>query len=128
MHQPTRLHPPLLNRSPLPFLLAAPLLFSFGCSVSGHAPEIPVPASEPRAVVRLRVDLLRAQDCEEAFDLALYRSRAIELVAWEPGSSHCAERTLTVRYLTRRASREDVLRAAAEAGAKITPLPDGDSR
>ena len=130
MPRRTGVHALVVN--PRGLLLAAPLVFSLGCAPSAHAPEVPAPASEPRAVVRLRVDLDRAQDCEEAFDLALYRNRAVELVAWEPGPGHCTERTLTVRYLAGRASREDVLRAAAAAGAKVTPLPElpetGDRR
>jgi hypothetical protein len=46
------------------------------------------------------------------------------------GAGRCTDRTLTVRYLSRQASRDDVLRAAAAAGARVTPLPssNGDSQ
>jgi hypothetical protein len=100
------------------------------CAASAQPPDAPVPASEPRAIVRLHVDLVRAQDCEEAFDLALYRSRAVELVAWDPGAGRCADRTVTIRYLPRQASREDVVRAAAAVAAKVDALPEpnGDHR
>ena len=129
MLQPTGVHPRPVTRR---LLLAPSLLLLGACATAGHTPEAPVPASEPRAVVRLHVDLDRAQDCEEAFDLALYRSRSIDLVAWDPGVTRCTDRTLTVRYLSRRASREDVVRAATAAGARVTPLPDshgtGDRR
>ena len=127
MPRPTGVHPRLVNWSLLP---VASLLLAAGCAASGHTPEAPVPASEPRAEVRLRVELVRAQGCEEAFDLALYRTRAVELIAWEPGAGRCTDRTLTIRYLSRQASRDDVLRAAAAAGATVTTLPasQGDAR
>ena len=121
MHPRTRVHPATVNRS-LP--LAVPLVLLAGCAAVAPAVDAPVPASEPRAVVRLHVDLVRAQDCEEAFDLALYRSRAVELVAWDAARGRCTDRTITIRYLTRQASRDDVMRAATAAAAKVSALPE----
>jgi hypothetical protein len=104
-----------------------------GCAAAGRGPDAPVPASEPRESVRLSVDLARDQRCEEAFDLALYENRAVELVAWD-GSSGCRGRTVTIRYLAREASRDDIVRAAAALAEKVvadtphTPEPHGEPR
>jgi hypothetical protein len=126
MRPGTRVHP----RSVKPLLLAAALLPLAGCAEILPASDAPVPTSEPRAVVRLEVDLARAQDCEEAFDLALYRSRAIDLVSWYAGGERCKGRTVTIRYLPRQASRDEVLRAAQGAAEKVNvlPPPNGESR
>jgi hypothetical protein len=83
--------------------------------------------------VRLHVDLPRAHDCEEAFDLALYRSRAVDLVAWDAAGERCQGRTVTIRYLAKQVSRDDVVRAASAAAAKVdvlpsTPSTNGESR
>lgn len=121
MHPRIRVHPCSVPRS---LSFAAALLALTGCAAATLEPDLPVPASEPRALVRLQVDLVRAQDCEEAFDLALYRSRAIDLVAWDAGGGRCEARTVTIRYLTRRASRDDVLRAAGAVAAKVTAVPE----
>jgi hypothetical protein len=127
MDPPTRVHP-----APLRFclLLAAALVPGVGCAAAEHPPDAPVPASEPRAVLRLQVDLSRAQDCEEAFDLGLYRDRAVEVIAWEGPGGRCDGRTVTIRYLSGKASRDHVLRAAAALAAKVTALPEpnGDPR
>ena len=127
MRKPTRVSPRSVNRIAL---LVATLLPLAACAAAPRAPDAPVPASEPRAVVRLHVDLVRAQDCEEAFDLALYQSRAVELVAWDAGAGGCADRTVTIRYFPRQASRGDVVRSAVSVAAKVTALPEtnGDPR
>lgn len=93
--------------------VAVLLPLSIACGGHGMAPagttwDRPVPADEPRAELRLALDLPPASDCEERFDLELYRHTAVDLVAWEPGSG-CRGRRATVRYLPRRASREAVL-------------------
>lgn len=126
MRSRTRVHARSVNRIAL---LVATLPLA-ACAAAAQPPDAPVPASEPRAIVRLHVDLVRAQDCEEAFDLALYRSRAVELVEWDRGAGRCADRTVTIRYLPRQASREDVVRAASAAAAKVDALPEpnGDHR
>lgn len=126
MHPRTRVHPGPVRWN----LLAAALLPVAGCAAAEHPPDAPVPSSEPRAVLRLQVDLARSQDCEEAFDLALYRDRAVEMIAWEGPGGRCDGRAVTIRYLSRKASRDDVLRAVAALAAKVTPLPEtnGGSR
>lgn len=105
-----------------PTLVAA--LLCAGCAATGPTPGAPVPADEPRAALRLRVDLARAQDCEEAFDLAIYKSPAVDLVAWDRAAGRCEGREITIRYLPRRASREEILRAAAALAARLTPLEE----
>lgn len=107
--------------------LVAPVALA-ACAASGRGPDAPVPASEPRATVRLAVDLVRAQSCEEAFDLALYESRAVELIAWDRGAHGCAGRTVTIRYLAREASRDDIVRAASAIAEKVVPEPNGEPR
>jgi hypothetical protein len=103
-------------------LLAAALLAG-GCAARAPEPDVPAPASEPRATLRLRVDLARAQRCDEAFDLALYQDRGIELIEWDAGS-RCEGRAITVRYLPRRLTAAQVMSAARQAGATVSPLPD----
>jgi hypothetical protein len=95
-----------------------------GCAAAGRAPDAPVPADEPRAALRLRVDLPRAHDCEEAFDLAIYKSPAVDLVAWDGAAGRCEGREITIRYLPRRASREEIVRAATALAARVSPLEE----
>jgi hypothetical protein len=100
------------------FVLSA--LIAGACAAAGPVlPEPAAPASEPRATLRLALDLRRGQRCAEAFDLAMYQDRGIELIAWDEGS-RCEDRAITVRYLPRRTSPEAILAAAAKAGARIT--------
>jgi hypothetical protein len=82
-----------------------------------------VPADEPRAELRLDVELASIASCEEAFDLALYADRAVELVAWEPPRSTCGRRTLTIRYLSRRTTQDRVLAAAKKAAVSAALAP-----
>ncbi len=81
----------------------------------------PVPASEPRDAVDLRVDLKASSDCEERFDLALYENRGVELVAWDDKTGQCAGRDVNVRYLTAKLNREAVLALAREHAKKAEP-------
>lgn len=105
------------HRLPFPALVLAVLLAG---ACAGRAPEpyVPAPPSEPRATLRLRVDLPRAQRCEEAFDLALYQDRGIELVSWDEGS-RCEGRTIDVRYLPSRTNHDGIVRAVQATGARI---------
>ena len=87
-------------------LMCAPLV---GCAASHAASppaapagdfDRPVPADEPRATVALSVDLEASRDCEERFDLAIYRDRGVELVAWDDREGRCSGREVSIRYLT----------------------------
>jgi hypothetical protein len=121
MDEQTRVHRSPVIRS---LFFAAALSPLAGCAAAVPAPDAPAPAGEPRAVVRLHVDLVRAQDCEEAFDLALYQSRAVELLAWDPGGGRCDDRTVAIRYLSRKTSRDEVIRAASAVAAKVSAMPE----
>jgi len=87
--------------------------------LASPGPDTPVPASEKRAEMRLRVDLAPAQGCEEAFDLALYKNRGIDLIEWDANTGACAGRVIVVRYLPNRTSEDDILKAAAGIAAKV---------
>ncbi len=69
------------------------------------AHDAPVPATEPRAELTLNVNLVARHDCEEAFDLALYKEPAVELISWTGDAGSCENRRVKVRYLSARASR-----------------------
>lgn len=71
-------------------------------------PDMPVPSDEPRATVTLLLELNPGPQCEEDFDLALYRNRAVELVEWTDGGT-CGERRVMIRYLERQISEAQLL-------------------
>jgi hypothetical protein len=83
------------------------------------------PATEPRATIRLAIDLPPAQRCAETFDLALYQDPGIELVAWDDRAGRCAGRVVEVRYLPNKTTPERVQAAAAHAGARVGPEAKG---
>jgi len=86
-------------------------------------PDQPVPASEPRAELSARVDLTPARDCEEAFDLAVYEQRAIELVAWDDRVGTCHDRAIDIRYLSRKISRDKVIQTVRSHAERVTVVP-----
>jgi hypothetical protein len=98
--------------APLSFAL---LLGPLGCAATGPAelgpgvPDQPVPASEPRAELRLTVDLPASRECEESLDLALYRNRGVDLVAWDERRGSCEGRRIVIRYLPRQLTAEQAL-------------------
>jgi hypothetical protein len=107
-------------------LAAAIALSLFGCiSSSGAAPrgspDRPVPPGEPRAEIALEVDLEPAPDCEERFDLALYRDRGIELVQWDARAGACSDRRVRLRYLSGRLTSDKVLAAVRKAARDVKP-------
>jgi len=90
-------------------------------------PDQPVPASEPRTEIAARVDLTPSRDCEEAFDLAVYQNRAIELIAWDERTGTCDGRRIDVRYLSRKIDRDGVVRTIRRHAERVTVLPTEDS-
>lgn len=88
---------------------------------TGH--DVPVPATEPRAEIRLRVDLEPAQGCEEAFDLAMYKDLGIDLIQWDANTGACSGRAVVVRYLTRKTSAEKVKSAAGALAKRVVATP-----
>ncbi|MBI4702807.1 MAG: hypothetical protein HY744_16935 [Deltaproteobacteria bacterium] len=107
-------------------LAGAALLWLAGCgaaSPQAEAPagpgDLPVPSGEPRRTLRLRIDLPPRHDCEEAFDLALYATRAVELVQWDRGRRSCADRAVAIRFLVRRLGEEALLARVRELAAAV---------
>lgn len=87
---------------------------ALGCGGAAQGPatpqhDAPVPRGEPRAEMRLQLDLTPAQGCEEAFDLAVYEDRGVDLVEWDASRGACAGRVVTIRYLPQRLSAEALL-------------------
>lgn len=101
-----------MSRLPIVVLLALSSLPACGRSACAAAQTFdqPVPAGEPRATVVIKVDLPRAANCDEKFDLALYQDRGVELVTWDPKGS-CQARRATIRYLPKKLERTRLLEA-----------------
>jgi hypothetical protein len=78
-----------------------------------------LPASEPRAQLTVKVDLATRRDCEEAFGLALYADRGVELIEWDTDSSACTQRRARVRYVPTRISRDALLTRIRSLSTKI---------
>ena len=97
------------------FSLFALAALTLRCGGSDPAPvsaghDAPIAASEPRAQLRVVVALAPRVGCDEAFELALYPHRGVELVTWERTASplpvgSCRELRATVRYLPKQLSR-----------------------
>jgi hypothetical protein len=88
------------------------------------AHDTPVAADEPRAQVKIKIDLPPEQGCEEAFDLALYADRSVDLIEWDKNSGVCAGRAVTIRYLSKKTSPEAVVSAARAHALTAVALPD----
>jgi hypothetical protein len=100
------------NHAPLVVLVVATL----GAAILGYRSRVvvgtfdePVPTSLARSALVLEVDLAARVDCDEVFDLALYRELGVELVAWDPSARSCGARRLTVKYLPSRIRRATLL-------------------
>ena len=104
-------------------VMVAVLSFAAGCGGASTEvrgpPDAPEPASEPRATLKVELDLPRLSACEEDFDVALYASRAVELVAWSPSPSPCTGRHATVRYFPKRISAESLRKRIQELSTRV---------
>ena len=120
-------------RRPRSFLSAAcPLLLAFACLAQACAgPQAaaapprhdePVPANEPRAALKVRIDLAKTATCEESFDVALYAGRGVDLVDWAGPFGKCAGRTATIRYLPKRITKEQLLESIRKLSTKVEIL------
>lgn len=110
-----------------PWAVLAGLVFLQGCAsaaatVAGPLHDMPVLAGEARAELRLRVDLAPGQRCEEAFDLALYEDRAIDLVAWDDATG-CSARAVSIRYLAAKRTEAQLLERVRAIAARAEPIP-----
>lgn len=85
-------------------LCATLLLAACGAAPVAVAPrpDVRVPASVPRRTLAFVVDLEPGADCEQAFDLALYRNRGVDLIEWDSHTGECRQRRVRVRYLPER--------------------------
>lgn len=106
-----------------PIMLALALLAG-GCAAGpagavGPAHDAPVPASEPRAELKLKIDLHQRAGCEEEFDLALYEDFGVELIAWREPLGVCKDRHAVIRYLPNQISRDALLRRVQELSNKV---------
>ncbi len=79
----------------------------------------PVAASEPRETLIVQLDLPKTASCEETFDLALYGSRAVDLVSWEGTTTKCAGRKAKIRYLSKRITREALMEQLKKLATKV---------
>lgn len=96
-------------RALFPFLVATITACSAAPVAAAPRHDDPIPASEPREVVKLKLDLPKSASCEEAFDLALYADRGVDLVEWSGPPTKCAGRTVTIRFLPKRTTRAQVI-------------------
>jgi hypothetical protein len=83
----------------------------------------PVAPDEPRAELKVQLDLPKTASCEETFDLALYASRGIDLVDWEGPFGKCAGRKATIRYLPKRIPKDELLKTLQKLAKKVEVLP-----
>ena len=102
-------------------LVLATLVTACGTPPEGPGPL--APASEPRGILRLGVDLPRAQRCEESFDLAAYANPGIELITWDDNEGRCRDRVIAVRYLPRRISAGAVQALITSLATRAEVLP-----
>jgi hypothetical protein len=96
-------------QSLFPLLVAAITACSAAPVAAAPRHDDPVPASEPRETLKLRLDLPKSASCEEAFDLALYQDRGVDIVEWGGPPTKCAGRTVVIRYLPKRTTRAQLL-------------------
>ncbi len=83
----------------------------------------PVPSSEPRGELSLVVDLARASDCEERFDLAVYAHHGIDLIQWDSATGACGSRRVIIRFLPNRISAEEAQRLAQKHSLGVKQAP-----
>jgi hypothetical protein len=57
----------------------------------------------------MKVDLAPRRDCDEDFDLAMYKDPAVELIEWSGAPGSCSGRTVKLRYLSARITRERLI-------------------
>ncbi len=87
---------------------------------SARAPtyDSPIAGSEPRALLRVVVDLEPVGGCDEAFDLAMYQDRGVELIEWDSARG-CSARRVILRYIPGRISRDALLSKIRQVSRKV---------
>ncbi len=77
-------------------------------------------AQEPRAELKLELDLPKTADCEEDFDLALYPTRGVELIAWTAlNGQKCSGRRATIRYLPGKLTETQLLSRVKQLSSNL---------
>lgn len=97
---------------PLGVLVLATLsagIVGYRSRFAAPAHDLPTPAALERAALVLEVGLAARFACDEAFDIALYGDRGVELVTWAPEDRSCGSRHVTVTYLPARIRRATLL-------------------
>jgi len=85
-------------------------------------PDQPIPKTEPRSELALVLDLPTAADCEQRFDLALYENRAVDLIQWDDQLGACKARAVSIRYLSRRVGRDQLLDEIRDLSARVVEI------
>jgi len=67
------------------------------------------------------VDLEPGPQCEERFDLELYRHRGVDLVEWDEQTDRCQGRRIRVRYLPNRIGKAELTREVERCALKANP-------
>lgn len=107
------------QRTPLLFLFALAQACAGPAANAAPRHDEPVAEGEPRATLLVQVDLPKTAACEENFDLALYGSRAIDLVSWEGTPTKCSGRKAKIRYLPKRITREALMDQLKKLATKV---------
>jgi len=84
--------------------------------------DVPVPAGVKRAEVGLLLSLPPAADCEERFDLELYRERGVDMIDWDDGRG-CVERGVDITYLPERLARPQLMQRVQDLATVVNRLP-----
>ncbi|MEM1032456.1 MAG: hypothetical protein AAF928_10765 [Myxococcota bacterium] len=87
--------------------------------------DVYVPADVARSEVVLRVSLPPAADCEERFDLELYRERGVDLIDWDARSG-CSGRGVDITYFPERLPEPRLLERVRELATDVAPAPRPD--
>jgi hypothetical protein len=95
-------------------------LASGGPAASAKHDE-PAPAGAPRADLVVVVDLEPTADCEERFDLALYRDRAVERIEWDARRGACSSRRVAIRYLTDSRRADELIASIRGLARRVEP-------
>jgi len=82
-----------------------------------------VPASEPRAELKLELDLPKTASCEEDFDVKLYANPAVDLIEWTYSGQKCSGRRVKVRFLSRRTDAEKLLGQVKQLSSNARVVP-----
>ncbi len=84
---------------------------------AGH--DSPVPDSVPRGELALKLDLEPAADCEQNFDLELYRDHSVDLIKWDDKDGKCSGRSVVIRYLSNDVKPDELFAKVQKLARKV---------